>query len=148
MAYLGLVLSGRFQAVNSSLYEFEYVGIGIPQGTILGPLLFIIFVNSLHICVNCRTIMYADDTTLMCSSNGASVLQSHSELNENLSKTASWFKENHLTSNIKKKTKLMVFGTRYILHKFQNISVSYNGDCIDNADKFNMFKYVGVTFDP
>ena len=39
----------------------------------------------------------------------------------------------------------MVFGTRYILRKFQNISVSYNDDCIDNADKF---KYVGVTFDP
>ena len=49
--------------------------------------------------------MYADDTTLMCSSNDASVLQS--ELNEHLAKIASWFKENHLTLNIEKKTKLM-----------------------------------------
>ena len=50
--------------------------------------------------------MYADDTTLMCSSNDASVLQS--QLNDNLSKIASWFNENHLTLNIKKKN-LTVF---------------------------------------
>ena len=37
-------------------------------------------------CVNCKPIMYADDTTLMCSSNNASVVQS--ELNENLYKIA------------------------------------------------------------
>ena len=77
-------LSGRSQAVNvsSSLLDFKNIGIGIPQGTILGPLLFIIFVNLLPNCVNCKIIMYADDTTLMCSSNDAFVLPS--ELNENL----------------------------------------------------------------
>ena len=86
--------------------------------------------------------MYADDTTLMCSSNDVSVLQS--QLNDNLSKIASWFNENHLTLNIKK-TKLMVFGTRHILDKFDNVNVMYNGDFIENVESF---KYLGVTFDP
>ena len=65
--------------------------------------------KSLPDCVNCKTIMYADDTTLMCSSNDTSVLQS--ELNDNLSKITSWFNENHFALNIKnqKKKKLMVF---------------------------------------
>ena len=137
-------LNERSQAVNvsSSLSDFKNINIGIPQGTILGPLLFIIFVNSLPDCVNCKTIMYADDTTLMCSSNDASVLQS--QLNDNLSKIASWFNENHLTLNIKK-TKLTVFGTRHILDKFDNVNVIYNGDCIENVESF---KYLGVTFDP
>ena len=96
-------MNERSQAVNvsSSLSDFKNINIGIPQGTILGPLLFIIFVNSLPDCANCKTVMYADDTTLMCSSNDASVLQS--QLNDNLSKIASWFNENHLTLNIKKK---------------------------------------------
>ena len=115
--------------VSSVLSDIRNINIGIPQGTILGPLLFIIFVNSLPDCVNCKTIMYADDTTLMCSSNNASVLQT--QLNDNLSKIASWFNENHLTLNIKK-TKLMVFGTRHTLEQFS----------------LDSFKYLGVTFDP
>ena len=44
-----------------------------------------------------------------------------------------------------KKTKLMVFGTRHILDKFDNVNVIYNGDCIENVESF---KYLGVTFDP
>ena len=130
-------LNERSQAVNvsSSLSDSD---IGIPQG----PLLFIIFVNSLPYCVNCKTIMYADDTTLMCSSNDASVLQS--QLNDNLSKIASWFNENHLTLN-NKKNKLTVFGTRHILDKFDNVNAMYNGDFIEKVESF---KYLGVTFDP
>ena len=39
----------------------------------------------------------------------------------------------------------MVFGTRHILDKFNNVNVIYNGDCIENVESF---KYLGVTFDP
>ena len=49
-------LNERSQAVNvsSSLSDFKNIDIVIPQGIILGPLLFIIFVNSLPDCVNCN----------------------------------------------------------------------------------------------
>ena len=136
-------LSNRSQAVNisSTMSDFKDVNIGIPQGSILGPLLFIIFVNSLPNSVNCKTIMYADDTTLICSSNDAATLQA--ELNGNLSNVASWLNENNLTLNIKK-TKLMIFGTTYMLNTFDDIDVSYNGNNIERVDKF---KYLGVVFD-
>ena len=61
-------LCNRSQAVqvNSFLSDFKTYNTGIPQGSILGPLLFIIFVNCLPDAVTCKTVMYADDTSLMC----------------------------------------------------------------------------------
>ena len=62
-------LSGRTQAfyANSTLSNFKNIEIGVPQGSILGPFLFIIFVNSLpdSIYNGCKCVMYADDTTLL-----------------------------------------------------------------------------------
>jgi retron-type reverse transcriptase len=137
-------LGNRAQAVNinATLSDFKNIDIGIPQGSILGPLLFIIFVNSLSNSVDCKCTMYADDTTLLCTANDSSTLQS--KLQCNLSKIADWFKKNNLTLNIKK-TKFMVFGTRRVLENFKDVSLYYNNDSIERVD---VFKYLGVTFDP
>jgi len=137
-------LSNRSQVVNinSTLSDCKPINVGIPQGSILGPLLFIIYVNSLSDIVSSKLVMYADDTTLLCSSNDPESLQT--ELNDNLGKIANWFSANKLTLNIKK-TKFMVFGNNHNLHKFENISLKYNDDVVERVDSF---KYLGVTFDP
>ena len=137
-------LSNRSQVVsiNSSLSDSKYIDIGVPQGSILGPLLFIIFVNSLADCVSCKCVMYADDTTLLCSSKDSLTLQS--ELNANLNSISKWLNVNKLTLTINK-TKLMIFGTKHTLRNFKNISLAYDTDIVERVDNF---KYLGVVFDP
>ena len=113
-------LNNRVQAVNIghtySMSNFQGIKVGVPQGSILGPLLFIIYVNDLPHCVDCKTVMYADDTTLLFHSSDQVSLQI--DLDSNLNRIAQWFNRNKLTLNIKK-TKLMLFGT------LQRISISF-----------------------
>ena len=137
-------LTNRSQIVtiNSHFSDPQNINIGVPQGSILGPLLFIIYVNSLPDSVTCKCIMYADDTTLLCSSSDPISLQS--DLTSSLTSIANWFEVNKLTLNVKK-TKLMIFGTNNILRNFENISLTYATDLIDRVDSY---KYLGVLFDP
>ena len=129
--------------INSSLSGLKSIDIGVPQGSILGPLLFIIFVNSLpeSVDTNCKCVMYADGITLLVSSSDPSILQNY--LNLNLNKIANWFQSNNLTLNIKK-TKLMLFGTNQALNKFKDISPTHDNLLIKKVEKF---KYLGIFFD-
>ena len=136
-------LNNRVQAVNigHSMSNFQGIKVGVPQGSILGPLLFIIYVNDLPLCVNCKTVMYADDTTLLFRSSDQVSLQI--DLDSNLNRIAQWFNRNKLTLNIKK-TKLMLFGTTKNLDKFKDVTLKYNNNAIERVDSF---KYLGVIFD-
>ena len=68
-----MVLNGKFSQ--------EYpVNAGVPRGSILGPTLFLIYINDLHDDVICNIAIYADDTTLYCNCNQASDLWQQYEL--------------------------------------------------------------------
>ena len=55
----------QFVNMNNEQSEKLHLSTGVPQGSILGPLLFIIYINDMHLCSNkFKTISYADDTTL------------------------------------------------------------------------------------
>jgi hypothetical protein len=84
------------------------MNIGVPQGSILGPLLFIIYVNELPNCItSCDISMYADDTVIYFSSK--SVKNIEGKLNEGLANVQKWFTDNLLTLN-EKKSKFMLIG--------------------------------------
>ena len=80
---------------------FESTTYGVPQGSILGPLLFLLYVNDLPNATNVLDpIMFADDTNLFYSHHDIKTL--FSTVNEELEKLGGWFTANRLLMNIKK----------------------------------------------
>ena len=140
-------LSERYQAVriNSTLSEKLPVVSSVPQGSILGPLLFSIYVNDLPSATKtCSSESYVDDTKLLLSfhindSNAALV-----DLNEDLIRIRNWCFDNLLLLN-PGKTKLMVYGSRQMLARLPEFRLSLLGKELTPAATV---KDLGVTFDP
>ena len=90
-------LSNRTQVVEFQgvISNPEAISAGVPQGSVLGPLLFILHINDLlEVVSDCNILMYAGDTVLHCSSSQASVIQQ--KLNAQLSKIEHWLSFNSL----------------------------------------------------
>ena len=79
---------------------------GVPQGSILGSLLYIIYVNDLYYAVNCTPRLYADDTCLLVEGKNEEHLQNL--LNTELYNLSNWMILNQLTINPKKSTILVI----------------------------------------
>ena len=88
--------------VNDSHSNTSYISCGVPQGSVLGPLLFLIYINDIHCCVqteNCIRL-FADDTNIFLS--GKNLIQLKSQAEEILHNLYKWFSVNKLTMNIEK----------------------------------------------
>ena len=123
-------------------FDPEGVVAGVPQGSILGPLLFILHVNNLpDAMVQCSVLMYADDTLLFYSAKQASVMEE--KLSENLASIRRWLHENSSFFNVAK-TEAMLLGTAPRLSDVDSFSITIN--CSRNK-QVSQFKYLGVVFD-
>ena len=128
-------LSNRTQFVSMEGFDSDEIGIstGVPQGSILGPLLFLIYVNDLIMSSNrFQYIMFADDTTLLTS------FKSHEDennINNELNKVYIWMCTNKLSLNIDK-TKMMIFH----YYQKQKIKIRLKKPCIMKNKLFSLDK--------
>ena len=115
------------------------MSVGVPQGSMLGPLLFIVYINDLSsLDLESKVILYADDTVLYYSSKDIKDLEN--KLNADLVVLSRWFYDNLLTINISKCT-FVLFGSNRRLKKVQDINIHVDLQEIENAKSF---KYLGV----
>ena len=107
--WISSYLSNRKQHVklNSVKSNDEKVTCGVPQGSILGPLLFIIYINDMHNTLNNSTVYhFADDTNLLCSSKTQANI--HKIANRELNNLYEWLCVNRLSLNVAK-TEFIIF---------------------------------------
>ena len=130
--------------VNGLLSDFLTVVCGVPQGSVLGPLLFLIYTNDLTNASNFLVNLFADDTCLSLSSNNLPELEL--QCNAQAALVDEWFRTNRLTTNSKK-------ASNFILSKYYT-----RGDDGSNPDfsikmgkvmlkKVKSVKYLGVMLD-
>ena len=105
-------LSNRTQKceINGSTSKENIVKCGVPQGSILGPLFFLLYINDLPSCLNeTRPRMFADDTNITASGNCMNDIES--AVNLDLERLRKWLMANKLSLNVAK-TEFQLIGTK------------------------------------
>lgn len=131
-------------SVNGASSDTLPIECGVPQGSILVPLLFTLYINDLpEVTKHSKVVLYADDTALLVSSKNLAEIQT--KLSEDLDSVNLWLAENRLTLNAKK-TKCMLFGSPQKLAKVRDeLLIQIDGEPLENV---LVFKYLGLWLDP
>ena len=125
-AWFASYLKDRSQCVeiNGSRSDFLPIGCGVPQGSILGPQLFLIYINDMNLSINCKLSLYADDSALVFSHSDPVVIGER--LSRELFCCKQWLVDNKLSLHIGK-TECMLFGSSRKLKRVGDFRGSGDG---------------------
>ena len=117
---------------------------GVPQGSVLGPTLFLCFINDLSMTTNdlgLNISLYADDAVIYYSSHEPNLVKERLEVA--LSHIIEWCNQNYININIDK-TKFCIYGNRSPVSHFKENTISSNNKCIYRCQQY---QYLGVILD-
>ena len=123
-------------SVSKSMSSFLPISTWVTQGSILGSILFLIFVNDLSHYVKDANL-YADDTGIKCT--GHTVSDVVCSLQQEIDKLSNWFKHNHITVNPTKSCS-MIIGWRHQIGRFvynPTLGLKLDGQLIENKKTSN-----------
>ena len=131
-------LSERYQSVviNGVESDIQELQFGVPQGSVLGPILFILYTSPLgELLQSCGVSyhFYADDTQLYLSFNHSESQDAIVKMEKCISQVSSWMSENFLKLN-EDKTEVMFLGSPNFLSKFKNTAISVGMEHIQPSD--------------
>lgn len=137
--------------VRDTLSDYSISNRGVPQGSILGPLLFLVFINDFcKLKLLGKMITYADDSVLLYSCDN--LLDLNLQIEADLIEIRKWFSINDLTLNLNK-TKYIYFNLRLtpnnLIIKFHNSNIghsNFNCDC-ETLEQVQCIKYLGLLID-
>ena len=144
-AWFKSYLSDRsfYVSLNDCLSEEGTINCGVPQGSILGPLLFLIYVNDMPQAVTCELYLYADDSCLIYQHKDLDVI--NEKLCLDFSKLCDWFIDNKLSIHFgEDKTKCILFASKNKIKKVGQLNIFYRDVIIK---QFSKLTYLGGLLD-
>ena len=124
--------------INSSLKQLSC---GVPQGSLLGPLLYLCYSNDMETSVKNKLLLYADDSVIIASHKDPEVISR--SLSLDLKSCNEWLIANKLSLHVGQ-TECILFGSKIKLGRVGEFQISYNDQIIKAQ---NSIKYLGVTLD-
>ena len=114
-------------SINGTESDLRYITCGVPQGSILKPLLFLYYVNDMSISISkdCKILLYADDSTILYSHKNPEVISE--KLGKELESCSKWLIDNKLSLHFGN-------GSKRKLSKIRNFDVTCNNHIISSQN--------------